>query len=194
MVQTSPAIRFAAAEDSAALLQVYAQYIDTAITFENTLPTEAEFARRLQTIQTDYPYLVCEENGQITGYAYASRYQQREAYQWNAELSVYIDRGCTARGVGRRFYQVLMEMLQLQGIRNVYGIVTVPNEKSEKLHEAFDFNRLGTYHNAGYKCGKWHDVALFEKAIAEHSMEPIPFSPIHQVEGEKLTAILQAHA
>lgn len=38
-------IRFAAPDDAAALLRIYAQYIETPITFEYTLPSEEEFAR-----------------------------------------------------------------------------------------------------------------------------------------------------
>ena len=37
-------IRLARPGDSAALLRIYAQYIDTPVTFEYTLPSENEFA------------------------------------------------------------------------------------------------------------------------------------------------------
>ena len=88
-------IRFAAPDDAAALLRIYAQYIETPITFEYTLPSEEEFARRIRDIQAVYPYLVYIEDGEVLGYAYAHRFQERAAYQWGAELSVYLDRGCT---------------------------------------------------------------------------------------------------
>lgn len=187
-------IRFARREDGPALLRVYAQYIDTAVSFEYALPTEEEFLLRIENIQASYPYLVCEEEGRIVGYAYAHRYQTRDAYQWNAELSVYIDRAYTSRGLGRRLYQTILEMLKLQGVKTVYGIVTMPNEKSEKLHLSMGFARIGTYHKTGYKCGQWHDVALFEKSIGTYEADPHPFLPIRQVEEEKLAAILRAQA
>lgn len=182
-------IRFAKAKDSAALLKIYAQYIDTAITFEYSLPTEDEFAARIQSIQKDYPFLVWEENGKIAGYAYAHRYQERPAYQWNAELSVYIDQTCTSKGLGRRFYQMLMDILKLQGIKTVYGIVVIPNEKSEKLHRYFGFTQVGVYHKTGYKCGRWHDVAIFEKGIAPYDEKPAAFTPIGELT-EDFTAVL----
>ena len=119
-------IRFAAEADAPALLAIYAQYIETGITFEYQLPTREEFARRIRDFGGTYPYLVCEENGCIVGYAYAHRQAERAAYQWNAELSVYLDRSCTSRGLGRRLYGALIDILRLQGIRTVYGCVTVP--------------------------------------------------------------------
>lgn len=185
-------IRFATPADSAALLRIYAQYIDTPVTFEYKLPSEQEFARRIETITAEYPYLVCAENGELIAYAYAHRLWERAAYQWNAELSIYLCRTHTSRGIGKRLYHILAEMLRLCGIRTVYGIVTLPNEKSERLHLSLGFHRCATYRNAGYKCGRWHDVAWFEKEIAPHSetAAPSPVLPLSAIPTETLDAIL----
>lgn len=185
-------VRFAQPGDSPALLAIYAQYIATPVTFEYALPTEAEFAGRIARIARDYPYLVCEENGRIIGYAYAHRHMEREAYQWNAELSVYLDQEFTSRGLGKRLYHILMEMLKLQGIRTVYGGVTLPNAGSEALHGVMGFQALGTYHKAGFKAGKWHDVTWFEKAIAPHDDNPRPITAIRHISQEQLQRIISS--
>lgn len=174
-------IRFATADDAASLLAIYAQYIDTAITFECTLPSEEEFAHRILEISSEYPYLVSEEDGRIVGYAYAHRLKEREAYQWDAELSVYLDRSFTSKGLGKRLYGLVIDILKLQGIKTVYGVVVVPNEKSERLHESLGFSRIGVYHNTGYKCGKWHDVVWYDKQIAPYDDEPEPIVPIGRI-------------
>ena len=126
-------IRLASPDDSSNLLKIYAQYINTPITFECTLPSTEAFAERIREIISFYPYLACEEDGKIIGYAYAHRHQAREAYDWNAELSVYVDAAFTSRGAGRRLYCALMEILKLQGIKTVYAGVTLPNIKGEGL-------------------------------------------------------------
>jgi len=118
---------------------------------------------------------------------------ERAAYQWNAELSVYLDRSCTSRGLGRRLYGALIDILRLQGIRTVYGCVTVPNEKSEGLHQALGFRRLGTYRSTGYKCGAWRDVAWFEKPIAPYDQNPEPIRPVGDIPAEALAAILKRY-
>lgn len=184
-------IRFATERDSAALLQIYGQYIGTPITFEYELPTEASFARRIRDIAAVYPYLVCEEDGRIVGYAYAHRQAERSAYQWNAELSVYLDGAYTGRGLGKRLYGILMGLLRLQGVRTVYALVTVPNEKSEGLHRRLGFRHMGTQRSTGYKDGAWRDVAWFEKAIAPYGEDPAPLLPIGQVPAEQTAAILR---
>lgn len=187
-------IRFAKASDSAALLRIYAQYIDTPITFECVLPSEPAFAARIAAIAAEYPYLVCEDQGKAVGYAYAHRQMEREAYQWNAELSVYLDRGYTRRGLGGRLYRILLDMLRLQGIRTVYAGVTVPNQASERLHESMGFARLGTYHSTGYKAGSWHDVAWFEKTAAPYTANPEPIRPIDRIDRERLEEIISRYA
>lgn len=187
-------IRFVAPGDCPALLSIYARYIDTSITFECALPAEAEFAGRITAIERDYPYLVCEDEGEIVGYAYAHRHMERAAYQWNAELSVYLDPSRTGRGLGKRFYRVLMELLRLQRIRTVVGVVTVPNEKSEALHRTMGFQIAGTFRNAGYKNGRWRDVMWFTRAIAPHNADPAPFIPIGDLPRTELERILSTPA
>lgn len=175
-------LRFAVPEDAKALLRIYAQYIDTNITFEYVLPSEEEFVERICSFLQVYPYLVCEENGRIVGYAYAHRLQERAAYQWNAELSIYIDRDARSHGLGRRMYTALMALLRLQGVKTAYAIITQPNERSERLHEAMGFARIGVMHSTGYKNGEWHDVAYFEKALAPYENDPRPVVPISEID------------
>ena len=75
-------IRFADPGDAAACLAVYAQYIDTSITFETVLPSEAEFSGRIRSYGAVYPWLIAEEDGHVLAYAYAHRAQERAAYGW----------------------------------------------------------------------------------------------------------------
>lgn len=187
-------IRFAVEEDSAALLKIYEQYIDTPITFECSLPSEQAFAGRIAAIGREYPYLVCEEAGQAIGYAYAHRQMEREAYQWNAELSVYLDRSFTAQGIGPKLYCTLMEILRLQGVKMVYGGVTDTNVQSERMHLRLGFHCIGIYRRTGYKCGAWHDVSWFEKEIAPHEAVPEPFVPIGRLPEEQLERLLATHS
>ena len=144
-------IRFADPGDAAACLAVYAQYIDTSITFETVLPSEAEFSGRIRSYGAVYPWLIAEEDGHVLAYAYAHRAQERAAYGWNAELSVYVSRDAAGRGLGTKLYTVLLALLQKQGVRTAYGVVTMPNDASSALHQKLGFRTLGTYRNTGYK-------------------------------------------
>ena len=183
-------LRIVSENDAAALLGIYAQYIDTPVSFECTLPSAEEFAARIREISRDYPYLVCDEKGKPIGYAYAHRQMERAAYGWNAELSVYIDGGRLSEGIGKKLYAALTEILQLQNVVNVYGGVTLPNARSEGLHVSAGFSRSGVYRRTGFKNGAWHDVAWFEKAIAPHT-PPRRFKSMRSIDGEAVAAILR---
>ena len=87
------ALRLATPMDAPALVGIYGQYIHTPITFEYELPSPREFQARITHTLEGYPYLVWEENGIPVGYAYAHRFKERAAYQWGAELSVYVAQG-----------------------------------------------------------------------------------------------------
>ena len=183
-------LRFAVPDDAGALRAIYAQYIDTSVTFEYDLPTAEEFRRRIEDISAEYPYLVWEEDGVPLGYAYAHRYRERAAYQWGAELSVYLDRNARGRGLGTRLYRALTALLALQGIRTVYGVVTQPNERSDRLHASLCFAPAGTVHNAGWKNGAWHDVTTFEKPVGDFSAPPLPLKSFRDVDPAAAARVL----
>ena len=184
-------IQFASVGDSADLLEIYRKYIDTPITFEYTLPTLEDFSRRIEEALQFYPCLICREENQVLGYAYAHRQAERAAYQWNAELSVYLDRAHTGTGLGHRLYTALMALLRLQGVRTVYALVTLPNEKSEGLHRSMGFRLMGVQRSTGYKDGAWRDVAWFELPIAPYDQDPAPLCPLPQVPPEQVAAVLR---
>lgn len=184
-------VRQAVPEDAGALLEIYSHYVlETTITFEYEAPSEAEFADRIRTIAAEYPYLVCEVDGRTAAYAYGHRHMERAAYQWNAELSVYVDKEMTHMGMGRALYQAILEILALQNVQTVFGIVTSPNPGSQRLHEAMGFTRPVTFEKMGYKFGQWLDVAWYEKSLGNHPADMKLFLPVHQVDGRKIEDIL----
>lgn len=187
--------RRATEEDVVPILAIYAPYVtDSAITFEYDVPSEEEFRQRIRTISAEYPYFVCESDGQIIGYAYAHRHMERAAYQWNAEISIYIRQGFTGKGLGQTMCQALIDLLRLQGIRNVFSCVTIPNERSAHLHHSMEFSTEGIFQNAGYKCGKWQTIAWFRKNIAPYTNEPAPFLPISRIDRQLIDSILEKNA
>lgn len=171
-------IRLATAADSDGILSVYAPFIETPVTFEEEVPAQESFRARIAGICERFPCLVAEAAGEIVGFAYAHELRERIAFQWNAELSVYLAPHAQARGLGRALYAALIELLRGQGIKAVYGVVTSPNPASERLHEAFGFRLMGTQPHAGFTCGTWHDVNWFVREIAPFEDDPhapVPF-------------------
>lgn len=181
-------------EDAHGILELYKPYIKTAITFELETPTVEEFEGRIHSISQKYPYLVCEAGDKIVGYAYAHEFKERPAYQWDAELSIYLHADVHTRGLGKLMYGCLMDILRLQRVHNVYGIVTLPNEKSQRLHSSLGFSLAGVMHKTGYKKGAWRDVAWYEKTIAEYENEPLGFLGLDTLDNTLIENILERYS
>lgn len=155
--------RFATVNDAASMLEIYRPYVqETPISFETECPSNEEFQRRVLERSGKYPWLVCEVDGEIVGYAYAGAFHARRAYQWSVESTVYIKEGCHRRGIGRDLYENLFQILKGQGVVNVIGIITLPNEGSQKLHEHFGFVQAALYKDIGFKFDKWWDVGYWQ--------------------------------
>ena len=175
-------LRLATLEDADALAAIYAPYVnETTISFEWVPPTTDEFRSRMESTMGDYPYLVCECDGEIVGYAYAHRAFERYSYRFCAELSVYVRTDARQRGVGSLLYRALIALCREMRLQTLYGIVTNPNEPSFRLHERLGFERVGYFPHAGQKFDRWIDVVWYSLVIGDDTVPPpalIPFSCI----------------
>ena len=190
---TKIGLRRATVADASAILDIYAHYVlNTSITFEVDVPTEEEMQARIAEVTGDYPYLILEIDGKAVAFAYAHRYLARAAYRWNVQFSVYVDKEyCKHYHIGTALYTALKKIVSLQNVQNVYGLVADTNVKSFALHQKIGFKKLATYSKIGYKLGKWHDVAIFEMILGEHSVPVDDFISIADIDENIIEEILQ---
>ena len=111
--------------------------------------------------------MVCERKSGVVGYAYAGVHRKRAAYQWTAEVSVYVRADARRSGVARTLYESLFSDLKSRGFCTLLAGVTLPNPGSVALHESFGFSPVGVYSAVGYKFGAWHDVGWWQLRIAD---------------------------
>lgn len=186
-------IRQASVDDAERISQIYAPYVEhTAITFEYQVPSPFEFKQRISATLAKYPYLVaCRNDGLVVGYAYAGTFKGRAAYDWAAELSVYVDAGFCRHHVGSALYGELEKILLRQNITNLYACITysdtedaMHNNDSIRFHEREGFVKTAHFHNCGYKFSRWWDMVWLEKFIAPHRAEMKKFIPFSGLDKE----------
>ncbi|MDP3433631.1 MAG: N-acetyltransferase family protein [Bacteroidota bacterium] len=166
-------IRLAEKRDTPGILEIYSPFIlETAVTFEETVPDEESFWKRIQEIMTELPFLVCEIDGRIAGYAYASGYRSRASYRWTKEVSVYVHPDFHRKRVAQALYTSLNEMVRYQGIADLLAIITIPNESSVAFHEQFGYRKCGEFLKVGYKLGQWQNVGWFELFLQDEAQVP----------------------
>lgn len=166
-------IRPAERRDVPGILEIYAPFIlHTAVTFEEIVPDEESFWKRIQEIMEELPYLVCEIDGRIAGYAYASAYRSRASYRWSKEVSVYIHPDFHRRKVADALYTSLNEIIKYQGIANLLAIITLPNQPSVSFHEYFGYRKSGEFSKVGFKLDQWQNVGWFELFLQDETLAP----------------------
>lgn len=168
-------VRAATPADGAAIAAIYAPYVgDTPITFEVAAPDADAMAARISAISAGYPYLVAEAGGQVVGYAYATRYRERAAYDWVCETAIYVERGRARKGIGRLLYEALLDQLEERGFVSAIAVVTLPSRESVAFHQALGFEDRGRQLAIGYKGGRWHDIGIFQLDLAPRPARPQP--------------------
>jgi len=185
-------IREAVIADAKAIRAIYAPYVElTAVTFEYNVPSEEEFRKRIETVKQKYPWIVAERlrvgdgtsgmaDGKIVGYAYASAFKPRDAYQWAVETSIYVEGSMKRCGIGRQLHEVLEQRLKAQGILNMNACISFIETEDEYLtqdsvrfHEQLGYKKVAHFHLCGKKFfakqsgkaerGRWYDMIWMEK-------------------------------
>ena len=182
-------IRAARADDFDAIASITNYYIATStIHFAYEPVTRVAFHELWIASRDRYPWLVAEDAGAanaapsdpaatdaaVIGYAKAGRWRDRAAYDWTAEVAVYVGHGRHRGGVGRALYSELLGDLARRGFRSAVAGITLPNDPSAALHRALGFEPVGTFRDAGWKHGRWCDVSFWQKRLATTPDAPPP--------------------
>lgn len=172
------AIRAATPEDAAAIAAIYAPHVLTGTaSFEIDPPDTRAMRTRMAASDGLYPWIVATngdaDGGGVIGYAYASKFRDRPAYRYVCETSIYLTDTSSGSGVGRLLYGALINTLRAQGFVHAIGAITLPNDRSIKLHEAVGFRRAGVYREVGFKHGQWIDVGFWQVELNEPRVPPV---------------------
>ncbi|CED58555.1 Phosphinothricin N-acetyltransferase, putative [Moritella viscosa] len=160
-------IRIATKQDAEAISHIYNHYITTTvITFEEEVVSSDDIADRIKTtLAAGLPWLIAEEDNIVLGYAYATPWKSRSAYQFSVETSVYLDPNASRKGWGSQLYQALFVQLQHTKVRTVIGGIALPNPASIALHEKLGMHKSAHFSKIGYKFNQWIDVGYWQKSL-----------------------------
>ncbi|ONI42035.1 hypothetical protein AN639_02695 [Candidatus Epulonipiscium fishelsonii] len=180
-------IRFIEKRDIEQVLNIYKYYIiNTSFSFEYAVPTIEEFTARVNNISSKYTYLVAVEGGEganekVVGFAYLTEFAVREAFKWSATCSVYIEKDCRGKGIGKRLYEELCSFAKQQNLYHIYALITYPNDESEKFHQKMGFVKIATLPNIGFKLEEWHGLMYYKYEVQPIEETPKPFLTINNI-------------
>lgn len=204
-------IRTATPGDAAAILNVYAPYIErTTVSFELAVPTVDEFAGRIAETLGSYAYLVLEElpdghdgcdptapaaaapGARIVGFAYYGAFGHRAAYQWSAETSIYLAPELCDQGLGTVLIDTLERLMAAQGIVNAEACICAENAGSIAFHERHGYTQRALFPSCAHKLGRWLGIVWLEKRLAEAPALPSPIRPLDADAAERVIAAANA--
>ena len=155
------------------LAEIYSNYVhNMAVSFEYEAPSADDFIKRIEHTTEKYPYLVCEKDDLVVGYAYAGAYSVREAYTWTVSMSIYVDKDHRREGIGSQLYASLENELKKQGVINLLAGVAFSEKEEEYLsHDSYLFHLKEGYEkvahmkSVGKKFDRWYDLLWMQKKI-----------------------------
>jgi L-amino acid N-acyltransferase YncA len=165
----SSLIRPAEPRDLDAIAAIFSHYVTTSVvTFEVTPPTAGDWRRTLDQLSgRGLPFVVCECDGEVAGYAYAAPWRRQPAYRHTAEITVYLAPGRTGQGLGRRLLTALQRRCAVAGVEQLIAVIADSGDPaSVALHRACGFTEAGRLRGVGRKHGRLLDTLLMQHELA----------------------------
>ena len=117
-------------------------------------------------LQSGFPVIVAENNGEVVGFGMYSEFRFREAYKFTVEHSVYVHQNSQGLGIGKLLLTELIQLAKKQGLHTMIGVIDAENQNSIAFHHQFGFKTVGIIKESGFKFNRWLD-SVFVQLILE---------------------------
>jgi phosphinothricin acetyltransferase len=159
-------VRSAIEEDLVRVREIVNHYIEHSVFNFRTEPQSIDEVRALWAQRhQQFPWLVAVVDDRVVGAAYAGPWNDRAAYRWTVESTIYVDPAAHRRGIGDALYTELLDRLRRNGFHSAIAVITLPNDPSVRLHERHGFACVGHLREAGFKHDAWHDVGFWQRHL-----------------------------
>ncbi len=165
-------IRPAVGEDLEAVAAIFSHYVtNSEVTFEVTPPPPGYWRQKRDDLAAlGLPFLVCECDGRVVGYAYAAPWRAKPAYRHTVESTIYLAPGHIGRGLGRQLLSALRQHCALAGVEQMIAVIADSGSPaSGALHRACGFTDAGRLRHVGRKHGRLLDTLLMQCDVAAQS-------------------------
>ncbi|HSW08732.1 GNAT family N-acetyltransferase [Aquabacterium sp.] len=113
-----------------------------------------------------------DDHGRLLGFASYGTFRAWPAYKYSVEHSIYIHREHRGAGLGRRLLEALIAAAQERDVHTMIGGIDAANAASIALHTSLGFDHAGTIRQAGFKFGRWLDLAFYQRVL-ETPAQPV---------------------
>ena len=152
--------------DYAQCCALYNYYIEnTVVTFEYDPLSDEAFAARADGISSRFPYLVCETEDGIAGFAYLDLFGERKGFHYTLDVSIYVREDIRHCGIGSALIEELVRQGDAAGYRDLIAVITGENSASIAFHAAHGFKKAAEIKGIGDKFGKRLDLVYMQRTL-----------------------------
>jgi phosphinothricin acetyltransferase len=117
--------------------------------------------------QRNFPVIGAEDaSGELMGFASYGTFRAWPAYKYSVEHSVYVEARHRGKGLGRQLLGELIAEAERQQYHTLVGGIDAANRVSIRLHESLGFTSCGVIRQAGFKFGRWLDLAFYQLILS----------------------------
>ncbi len=157
-------LREAIEKDLPSILTIFNYHIEhTTVIYHYNKRSLAEIQTWFQEKKRlNFPILVTEENGKLTGYGTFGQFRPHEAYQFCIEHSVYVSPDHQGKGFGKQLILALIDIAKKENYHNMVAGIDAENKFSIKFHQKLGFQEVGYLKEVGYKFDRWLDLVFLQ--------------------------------
>ncbi len=120
-----------------------------------------------------YPIIgVFDRDNSLLGFGSYGSFRVRPAYKYTIEHSVYVRKDQRGKGIGRLLLKEIIRVAAEQDYHVLIGGIDASNLESIRLHEKEGFVFNGIIREAGFKFGRWLDLAFYQ-LILDTPLNPV---------------------
>ncbi|EDP70497.1 GCN5-related N-acetyltransferase [Flavobacteriales bacterium ALC-1] len=140
--------------------KIYADGIKTGCaTFETVVPNWEDWDKAHLT----FARIALMHNNNMLGWAALSATSKRKAYRGVAEVSVYVAKNKSGKGIGTKLLKSLIKVSEVNNIWTLQAGIMEANKISIKMHINCGFRQIGYREKIGNLNGKWLNNIILER-------------------------------
>lgn len=164
-------VRYANQDDLEGIVDIINYYNAHSIgTFDDKQYTAKDKLQWFEQFEASSPYklVVAIVDNKIAGYTSSKFYRDKVVFAKTIETGIYVHPDFVRHGLGSMLYGFLFKELEAHELHRALVGIALPNDASIRLHEKFNFKRIGTFDEYAFFKGRYISSVWMEKKLPEN--------------------------
>jgi phosphinothricin acetyltransferase len=150
-----------------AIRDIYNYYVEhTTVTFHSELLDNEEMRSILFFKNPRFgSYAIINPEQMVIGYVILGYYKPRQAYDFTAEVTIYLHPAHIGKGIGNKSMNFIEKIAREKQFHALLGVICSENGSSIQLFKKFGYWECAYFKEVGLKYNRLLDVVVYEKIL-----------------------------